>query len=574
MGQVAEIGTGATPLRSNSAFYKDGAIPWITSSALNQPFVAKPSEFVTHEALSQTNLKLYPPRTLLLAMYGEGKTRGKCSELLIEACTNQAIAAIVTSGLAARCQAFLKIFLQKNYEDIRRLSAGGVQPNLNLGLIRAIQFPLPPLAEQDRIVAGVDRLMSMIENLEAAIGASQARASNLRQAILQKAFEGRLVPQDPLNETALDLLGRIRDFRDSTPRRGTGIKPGVSTPGTGTTPPPPKPRRGGGSVQESAFAPTGLPDNSGASFLGLKPQALCPGPSGADEDREMVPVPAASVGRRGEEDADSLDLPWDAQIEHTRNATPRRGTGIKPGVSTPGTGPTPPPPKPRRGGGSVSESSFAPTGLPDLSDVPSLGLKPQALRPGPAGAKEKGRVVDVPAPSAEPKGGEEGRNFLGLPRDAQIDLLWGSLLGRGALEKEEAIRTAAQFLRDQGQAKFQRLRQGGPLYQAIATALDRGVRAGSFDRPRRGHVRAVLTDPKDYSLDEWRLCLLSSLDHEAVEEADALRAAAEWGRETLGLEFVRLREDGLILRGLREALEEAVRRREVKRVRGTLQRTE
>lgn len=255
--------------------------------------------------------------------------------------------------------------------------------------------------------------------------------------------------------------------------------------------------------------------------------------------------------------------------ERTRNTTPRRGRGIKPGVSTLGTGTPPTHPKPRRGAGNVQESACAPTGLPDSSDGPSLGLKPQALRPGPAGAKVDREMVPVPASSTD-RQGEEKTAFLDLPREAQIDLVWEILLGRGALEKEAAIRIVAQILRDQGRAQFQRFRQGGPLYQAIAIALDRGIREGSFDRPRRGYVRALLTDPKDYSPDEWRLCLLSSLDHKSVDENDALRLAAEWGRETLGLEFARLREDGVILRGLREALEEAIRMGEVTRRRGTI----
>jgi hypothetical protein len=169
--------------------------------------------------------------------------------------------------------------------------------------------------------------------------------------------------------------------------------------------------------------------------------------------------------------------------------------------------------------------------------------------------------------------GDAGPDFLSLSRDEQIDAVWTALLGRGPLEKEEAIRAAAQSLRDQGLASFQRLRQGGPLWEAIAGAVDRGVREGSFDRPRRGYVRAFLSDARSYTPEIWRRCLLDSLDHEAVEEDQALRAAAERARESLGLEFERLREDGVILRGLRAALQEAVRRKEIRKARGMITRS-
>src|SRR5690606_30670238 len=95
LGNIALIGTGVTPLKSNINFYEGGDIAWVTSGALNDAFVREPSDLITIRALNETNLRLYPPHTLVVALYGEGKTRGKCSELLIEAATNQAVAAIM-----------------------------------------------------------------------------------------------------------------------------------------------------------------------------------------------------------------------------------------------------------------------------------------------------------------------------------------------------------------------------------------------------------------------------------------------------------------------------------------------
>ncbi len=86
--QIGEIGTGATPLKSRTDYYLRGTVPWITSGALNSDIINNAQEYITEKALEETNAKLFPAGTLLVAMYGEGKTRGKVSELKIIAATN------------------------------------------------------------------------------------------------------------------------------------------------------------------------------------------------------------------------------------------------------------------------------------------------------------------------------------------------------------------------------------------------------------------------------------------------------------------------------------------------------
>lgn len=183
--QLADVGTGATPKRDRAAYWDDGDVPWVTSSVVNGDYVDQASEFVTKLALAETNLTLYPIGTLLIAMYGEGKTRGKCTELRIPASTNQALAALqVDSSI----RGYLRHFLELNYEEMRKFASGGVQPNLNLGLVRAVCVPLPPLAEQARIVAEVDRHLTIRREVEADVEANLKRAQALRQAALAKLF--------------------------------------------------------------------------------------------------------------------------------------------------------------------------------------------------------------------------------------------------------------------------------------------------------------------------------------------------------------------------------------------------
>lgn len=185
--QLAEVGTGATPKRENAAYWVDGDVPWVTSTVVNGYYVDEPSEFVTRLALAETNLTVYPAGTLLIAMYGEGKTRGKCSELRIPAATNQALAALQAHESV---RSYLRRYLELSYEGMRKAASGGVQPNLNLASVRSVSVPLAPVAEQRRIVAEVDRRLSIVREVEAEVDANLKRARALRQAILAKAFGG------------------------------------------------------------------------------------------------------------------------------------------------------------------------------------------------------------------------------------------------------------------------------------------------------------------------------------------------------------------------------------------------
>lgn len=211
--QLASIGTGVTPLKSKSQYYLNGNIPWVTSGALNNEIVTEALDYVTQLAIKECRLELYPAGALLIAMYGEGKTRGKCSELAIPATINQAIAALVLEGTAQSCKAYLKSFFLKSYDDMRNQASGGVQPNLNLQIIRSISVPLPPLNEQQRLTETLFRQLELIKDQRGAIELSLKQAVVQRQNILRAAFAGQLVPQDPNDEPASVLLERIRTER-------------------------------------------------------------------------------------------------------------------------------------------------------------------------------------------------------------------------------------------------------------------------------------------------------------------------------------------------------------------------
>jgi restriction endonuclease S subunit len=128
IGEIATVGTGATPLKARREYYDGGTIPWITSADLAQGVISEPTQFITPQALAETNVKLFAPGTVLIAMYGEGKTRGTVGELAIAATTNQACAAIQLHNSEPPHRAWVRLVLEANYWHMRRLASGGCSP--------------------------------------------------------------------------------------------------------------------------------------------------------------------------------------------------------------------------------------------------------------------------------------------------------------------------------------------------------------------------------------------------------------------------------------------------------------
>jgi type I restriction enzyme S subunit len=190
LGQLATIGTGTTPGRKELRYWRAGQIPWVTSSAVNNPEIATTEEYVTQAAASECRLKLYPSGTLLVALYGEGKTRGKAAVLALDATINQALAAVQPSSLIP--VGYLKLVFDEGYDRNRSTSSGGVQPNLNLAKVAAIPVPLPPKDELNRILSEVDSLLETSFEANANLADARIFSASLRQAILTAAFRGDL----------------------------------------------------------------------------------------------------------------------------------------------------------------------------------------------------------------------------------------------------------------------------------------------------------------------------------------------------------------------------------------------
>jgi type I restriction enzyme, S subunit len=160
LGKLFETTSGGTPSRSISEYW-GGGIPWVTTTHVNFGVITEADEFISESGLNNSSAKIFPRGTVLIAMYGQGKTRGQVALLGIEATTNQACAAILP---AKKIDPFFVFFnLSGRYDELRRLSNSGGQENLSQGLIREIPFAYPlDEAEQQHIVSCLQSLDELV----------------------------------------------------------------------------------------------------------------------------------------------------------------------------------------------------------------------------------------------------------------------------------------------------------------------------------------------------------------------------------------------------------------------------
>ena len=168
LGEVFVIGTGSTPDRKKSDRYYGGGVCWVKTTEVHNCDIYDTEEKITDIALKETNCSIYPIDTILMAMYGQGKTRGQIARLRTEAATNQACAAIIPNQTICDVD-FLYQFLHVSYEEIREIGRGGTQPNMNLSLVKSIRFPLPPLPLQQSFAAKVAKIEAEKQRVKASL---------------------------------------------------------------------------------------------------------------------------------------------------------------------------------------------------------------------------------------------------------------------------------------------------------------------------------------------------------------------------------------------------------------------
>ncbi|WP_429287810.1 restriction endonuclease subunit S [Paraburkholderia sp. GAS206C] len=184
LGELSSVSAGGTPSRSN-ANYWGGDIPWITTTEIDFRLITESEQFITSIGLKNSAAKLMPAGALLMALYGQGKTRGKVGVLGFEAATNQACAAIILKKGYSREYAFH--YLASQYDEIRKLSNTGNQENLNGALVRSIPVLLPPLSEQSAIATALSDVDALLSSLDALI----IKKRDIKQAAMQQLLTGK-----------------------------------------------------------------------------------------------------------------------------------------------------------------------------------------------------------------------------------------------------------------------------------------------------------------------------------------------------------------------------------------------
>ena len=166
ISSFCKTGSGGTPSRSNNAFFENGTIPWVKSGELKNRYITEVEEYITELAVEKSSAKLVSKGSLLIAMYGA--TVGEVSQLTFDATTNQAICNIQPDENVCDVN-YLYRFLEASKSYLLSRRVGGGQPNISQGVIKDLDVPLPPLAEQRRIASILDQADELRQKRQQAI---------------------------------------------------------------------------------------------------------------------------------------------------------------------------------------------------------------------------------------------------------------------------------------------------------------------------------------------------------------------------------------------------------------------
>jgi len=182
--EICQMGTGSTPPRTNATYF-GGPIKWVLTTEICENEILTTAETLTEQAVEDCNLRVYPAGTVLLAMYGQGQTRGRTALLCSPAAITQNCVALIPDPSRVLSK-YLFYNLQSRYEEIRgqEYSGGGV-PHLNAKIVSQLRIPIPSLADQENIIAEIDEQRDTLNNLRSMREKAFARMQALLSSILE-----------------------------------------------------------------------------------------------------------------------------------------------------------------------------------------------------------------------------------------------------------------------------------------------------------------------------------------------------------------------------------------------------
>ena len=218
LGDVCQTGAGGTPLKTHKEYYGNGNIPWLRSGEVDKKNITSCELFITEQGLKSSSARLFPVNTVLVAMYGA--TAGQVGILRFECSTNQAVCGILPNDK------FIPEFLYYKFlcckDELVSQAVGGAQPNISQIKIKNTLVPVPPLAEQERIVSILDKAFSAIDQAKQNAEKNLKNAKELFDSYLNGIFtnKGDDWEEKPLNEIAEYFNGLTYSPKDVS---GSGI---------------------------------------------------------------------------------------------------------------------------------------------------------------------------------------------------------------------------------------------------------------------------------------------------------------------------------------------------------------
>ncbi|HFE38897.1 MAG TPA: restriction endonuclease subunit S [Gammaproteobacteria bacterium] len=203
----SHIYAGGTPSKEKEEYWDDGTVPWLNSGAVNQALINEPSAYITESAYANSSAKWIPKGALVMALAGQGKTKGMVAQLAIDTTCNQSMAAIVPNNMYnAR---YLYWWLNSNYQNIRNMAGGDLRDGLNLDILGNIQCPIPGIEEQKQIAAFLDRETQKIDRLIEKQQQLIKLLQEKRQVVISHAVTKGLNPNAKMKDSGVEWLGEI-----------------------------------------------------------------------------------------------------------------------------------------------------------------------------------------------------------------------------------------------------------------------------------------------------------------------------------------------------------------------------
>lgn len=184
LSEIGKCYAGATPSTKIDLYWENGTIPWMSSGEVHQGIVTHTSSFITQAGYDNASTKMLPIGTIVIALAGQGKTRGSVAITAIELCTNQSLCGIVIvkNNIINK---YVYYYLRTQYNNLRRISSGeGTRGGLNLKMVGSYPIPIPSISEQSRIVSILDTFEASISNLEAQLKEREKQYEYYRNKLL------------------------------------------------------------------------------------------------------------------------------------------------------------------------------------------------------------------------------------------------------------------------------------------------------------------------------------------------------------------------------------------------------